>query len=66
MTNLGNPFSFLFFLMKDHPKPAKPKAQPRMCAKNTTKKIKAQHSSTQGMQEEGMDTEGALMAKEDP
>ena len=37
-----------------------------MRAKNNTKKIKAQHSSTQGMQEGGRDTEGALMAKEDP
>jgi len=34
--------------------------------KTTQKKIKAQHSSTQGMQEGGRDTEGALMAKEDP
>ena len=55
--------SFFFFFDE---RPAKPKVQPKDACQKQHKKIKAQHSSTQGMQEEGRDTEGALMAKEDP
>jgi len=64
MTSLGNPFPFLFFFFDE--RPAKPKVKPKDAQTPQQKKIKAQHSSTQGMQEGGRDTEGALMAKEDP